>query len=55
MLDAQRPLFIAQQALVQAQALQLQNLVTLYRVLGGGWREAAELAAGTTPAITPPR
>jgi multidrug efflux system outer membrane protein len=38
-LDAQRSLFTAQQALVQTQALRLQNLVTLYRVLGGGWRE----------------
>jgi multidrug efflux system outer membrane protein len=54
-LDAQRSLFTAQQALVQTQALQLQNLVTLYRALGGGWRESAELAAGTTPAIPPPR
>ncbi|MEO5845668.1 MAG: efflux transporter outer membrane subunit [Caldimonas sp.] len=54
-LDAQRQLFLAQQALVQTQALQLQNLVTLYRVLGGGWNEGAELAAGTTPAIAPPQ
>ncbi|CAG1015152.1 Outer membrane protein OprM [Burkholderiaceae bacterium] len=36
-LDAQRALFASQQALVQTQALQAQNLVTLYRVLGGGW------------------
>lgn len=40
-LDAQRSLFTAQQALVQVQALQLQNQVTLYKVLGGGWTEAA--------------
>ena len=40
-LDAQRSLFVAQQALVQTQALQLQNLVALYRVLGGGWKEGA--------------
>jgi multidrug efflux system outer membrane protein len=40
-LDAQRSLFTAQQALVQTQALRLQNLVTLYRVLGGGWRGPA--------------
>ena len=40
-LDAQRSLFTAQQAVVQVQALQLQNLVTLYKVLGGGWTEAA--------------
>jgi multidrug efflux system outer membrane protein len=38
-LDAQRSLFAAQQAVVQVQALQLQNLVTLYKVLGGGWTE----------------
>ncbi|MEO8526654.1 MAG: efflux transporter outer membrane subunit, partial [Caldimonas sp.] len=50
-LDAQRSLFIAQQALVQTRALQLQNLVALYRVLGGGWTE--EPAAPT--ASTPPR
>jgi multidrug efflux system outer membrane protein len=39
-LDAQRSLFIAQQGVVQVQAAQVQNLVTLYRVLGGGWSEA---------------
>lgn len=37
-LDAQRSLFAAQQALVQTQTQQLQNLVTLYKVLGGGWK-----------------
>ena len=36
-LDAQRTLFNAQQATVQTQALQIQNLVTLYKALGGGW------------------
>ena len=38
-LDAQRTLFAAQQALAQVQALQVQNLVTLYKVLGGGWKD----------------
>jgi multidrug efflux system outer membrane protein len=38
-LDAQRSLFLAQQAVVQVQAAQVQNGVTLYRVLGGGWTE----------------
>jgi multidrug efflux system outer membrane protein len=38
-LDAQRTLFTAQQATVQTQALQVQNLVTLYKVLGGGWTQ----------------
>ena len=40
-LDAQRNLFAAQQATVQVQALRAQNLVTLYKVLGGGWTEPA--------------
>ncbi|MEP7303529.1 MAG: TolC family protein, partial [Caldimonas sp.] len=46
-LDAQRSLFVAQQALVQTRALQLQNLVALYRVLGGGWKDEP---VATTPA-----
>lgn len=40
-LDAQRSLFAAQQAVVQAQALQAQTLVNLYKVLGGGWNEGS--------------
>ena len=40
-LDAQRSLFTAQQAVVQTQAAERQNRVTLYKVLGGGWKEAA--------------
>lgn len=37
-LDAQRSLFAAQQALLQLQAQSAQNLATLYKVLGGGWK-----------------
>jgi outer membrane protein, multidrug efflux system len=37
LLDAQRSQFAAQQAAVQARLLQLQNQVTLYKALGGGW------------------
>ena len=37
LLDSQRSLFSAQQLAVQARLLQLQNQVTLYKVLGGGW------------------
>lgn len=37
LLDAQRALFDAQRAAIQANLLRLQNQVTLYRVLGGGW------------------
>lgn len=38
MLDAQRSLFAAQQAEVQVRVQQVQNRVTLYKVLGGGWK-----------------
>jgi len=36
-LDAQRSLFAAQQAVVQVQAARAQNGVALYKALGGGW------------------
>jgi len=48
-LDAQRALFAAQQAVVQTRLLQLQNQVTLYKTLGGGWNEAPQATAATTP------
>ena len=44
-LDAQRSLFTVQQALVQTRLAQLQSQVTLYKVLGGGWRDAAPAEA----------
>ena len=40
-LEAQRALFQTQQAVVVAQAAQQQNLVQLYKVLGGGWKDTA--------------
>lgn len=39
LLDAQRSLFATEQALVQVRLLQLQNQVSLYKVLGGGWTD----------------
>ncbi len=39
-LDAERELFNAEQALVQSQLLRLTNAVDLYRSLGGGFTEA---------------
>jgi NodT family efflux transporter outer membrane factor (OMF) lipoprotein len=39
LLDAQRSLFAAQQALVQTRLAQLQSQVGLYKALGGGWTE----------------
>lgn len=41
LLDAQRSLFAAQQALVQVRLQRLQNQVQLYRALGGGWTDGA--------------
>ncbi|MDB5931809.1 MAG: efflux system, outer rane lipoprotein NodT [Polaromonas sp.] len=39
LLDAQRSLFTAQQAVVQTRLAQLQSQVVLYRALGGGWKD----------------
>ncbi|MDB5748198.1 MAG: multidrug transporter, partial [Massilia sp.] len=47
LLDAQRSLFQAQQLAVQANLQRLQNQVTLYRVLGGGWSDTR-----VTPVVT---
>jgi outer membrane protein, multidrug efflux system len=38
-LDSQRSLYSAQQSLIAVKLARLQNLVTLYKALGGGWRE----------------
>lgn len=43
-LDAQRELFSAQQALVQARLLRLTNAIDLYRSLGGGLNEVTVAA-----------
>ena len=37
-LDSQRSTYSAQQGLITARLSQATNLVTLYRVLGGGWQ-----------------
>lgn len=47
LLDAQRSLFTARQAVVQTRLAQLQSQVTLYKTLGGGWTEPGEV----TPAV----
>jgi outer membrane protein, multidrug efflux system len=38
-LDSQRSLYAAQQTLIGVKLARLQNLVTLYKALGGGWSE----------------
>jgi multidrug efflux system outer membrane protein len=43
-LDAQRSLYIAQQVLITLRLVKLANLVTLYKVLGGGSDSAPELS-----------
>jgi len=42
LLDAQRASFASQQAVVQTRLSELQSQVTLYKALGGGWKEAAK-------------
>jgi multidrug efflux system outer membrane protein len=39
LLDSQRTLYAAQQSLVATQLAEQANRVTLYKVLGGGWKE----------------
>ena len=39
LLESQRTLYLAQQALVTTQLAEQSNRVTLYKALGGGWRE----------------
>ncbi|WP_437615987.1 efflux transporter outer membrane subunit [Erwinia sp. V71] len=39
-LDAQRTLYSAQQALIQSELSHKSNLITLYKVLGGGWAQS---------------
>ena len=46
LLDAQRSLFAARQAVVQTRLAQLQSQVTLYKTLGGGWKETEPTVGG---------
>lgn len=51
-LDAQREVFNAEQALLSARTQRLSNLVELYKSLGGGWQETG-LSPVTEPASQP--
>lgn len=42
LLDAQRTLYSARQSLVATQLAEQNNRITLYRVLGGGWKHLAQ-------------
>jgi outer membrane protein, multidrug efflux system len=52
-LDSQRTLYSAQQDLVTVKLSRLQNLVTLYKALGGGWNERT--VAPAPPVAMAPR
>ena len=47
LLDSQRSLYAAQQQLIRTRLARESNLVTLYRVLGGGWSARDEEAVDT--------
>ncbi|WP_215757192.1 TolC family protein, partial [Gluconobacter sp. P5H9_a] len=49
-LEQQRTLYQAQQNAILVQAARFQNLVTLYRALGGGWSQ--KTVSPTVPAAT---
>jgi outer membrane protein, multidrug efflux system len=49
-LDAQRTLYSAQQQLQTVRLLRLQNLVTLYKALGGGLLEHSSNSHPPAPA-----
>nr|WP_304488817.1 AdeC/AdeK/OprM family multidrug efflux complex outer membrane factor [Bordetella sp. 15P40C-2] len=55
-LDSQRSLYTAQRTMVETRLARLTNLVTLYRVLGGGWTEstiASQPEQSTGAAVAP--
>jgi multidrug efflux system outer membrane protein len=52
-LDSQRSLYTAQQTLVGVKLSRLQNLVTLYKTLGGGWSEHSPQNAGPAASTEP--
>jgi multidrug efflux system outer membrane protein len=52
-LDSQRSLYTAQQTLVGVKLSRLQNLVTLYKALGGGWTEYGPQNAGAMAGTEP--
>jgi len=54
-LDAERQLFAAQDALAQSQHDAVADLVSLYKALGGGWEDMdAQLQAAATQPTTQP-
>ncbi len=52
-LQAQQALFKAQQDLIALKALQLQNLIALYKALGGGWYDTTLQGAAAMTRMEP--
>ena len=52
-IDAQRNLFQAEIEVINLRQSQLDNLIALYRALGGGWSADAVLAGGAAAAAKP--
>ncbi|QIL82170.1 efflux transporter outer membrane subunit [Diaphorobacter sp. HDW4A] len=52
LLDAQRTLFTAEQAVVQVRLALIQNQVSLYKVLGGGWSPEDDRATARSASAT---
>ena len=52
-LQAQQALFKAQQDLITLKALQLQNLIALYKALGGGWYDTTLQGAAAMTRMEP--
>lgn len=46
-LDSQRSMYSAQQGLITTRLSRQTNLVTLYKALGGGWKEQTDVATGS--------
>ena len=53
LLDAQRGLFTAQQALIQAQLARQQAHITVFKALGGGWRDEGRRQAASDGTTAP--
>lgn len=51
LLDAQRTLYSSQQTLINTQLAQMNNLVSLYKALGGGWLEKASASSQPTSVL----
>ena len=52
MLDAERSLYRAEDELVQSDKAVTQNLIGLYKALGGGWEIESGLVTAAIPAPT---